>query len=697
MTVASADAFPSAPTAGMIWALSVTDSDGLTEANSLKEYKIVSISEDSKSEYSITAIEYYDSKYNDIEGAFTLAEEVRATPPLTQAAIVYAPKNLYLTPAPDPNKAGNEFIARWDVPVDDDGQIADNVSEFLIDHNIPDRQSPVVVPANTQEFLFTDVPDGVYIISVTTNDTIGKRSAPTTAQIELDDKFTIKIPRSNLGIPIGGTTSTTLQLDASFNLDFQNANVVLAPAGDPTTLYNNTVTAVDCLDSNITDGDTEFVMLDSSATALKIIEFKDDTSLKVQYWRDIVANSDFTTGTGNAAVAANSNIVTGNSSATFTSEYSTGAIIKFSSTQAAVVRDVVSDDRMLIDRSFTTAISSGSHEYNSLQIDFEADTIVAEITKASDGASATFKSYLAVDTALAGEKGAQGAKGDEGPQGPEGGKGDQGETGDKGDKGSKGLKGVQGPQGDTGDKGDVGDKGLKGVQGPQGDTGPTGPQGDQGLKGVQGPQGGTGPTGPTGAKGEVGAQGPQGPTGPQGDAGAKGETGPQGATGPQGPQGSTGVQGPTGAAGSAGTPGPDGLSTFLYYSAADKDILSTAPTIPAWSSGNNYALADVVKHNSKVWAAIAAITNSTTNPESDTTNFVQVFADGSSAVGDMTKLTPTFYNSGSNFWYVIADGSANRFHANATQVSGGVTAITHTIIGTGSAANSLTSEAWVLH
>ena len=57
----------------------------------------------------------------------------------------------------------------------------------------------------------------------------------------------------------------------------------------------------------------------------------------------------------------------------------------------------------------------------------------------------------------------------------------------------------------------------------------------------------------------------------------------------------------------------------------------------------------------------------------------------------MTKLTPTFYNTGSNFWYVIDDSTANRFYANATQVSGGVTAVTHTIIGTGTAANSLTS------
>ena len=57
----------------------------------------------------------------------------------------------------------------------------------------------------------------------------------------------------------------------------------------------------------------------------------------------------------------------------------------------------------------------------------------------------------------------------------------------------------------------------------------------------------------------------------------------------------------------------------------------------------------------------------------------------------MTKLTPTFYNSGSNFWYVVDDSTQNRWFANATQVSGGVTSVTHTIIGTGLAANSLTS------
>ncbi len=276
-------------------------------------------------------------------------------------------------------------------------------------------------------------------------------------------------------------------------------------------------------------------------------------------------------------------------------------------------------------------------------------------------------------------------KGDEGPQGPQGAQGPVGPAGNVGPQGPDGAPGPQGPQGPTGNPGPTGPDGDIGLQGPQGPTGPTGPEGPQGDIGLQGPQGATGPIGPDGPQGDTGLQGPSGATGPVGNPG------PQGATGPQGPTGATGVQGPAGAAGSAGTPGPDGLSTFLYYSAASANILSSSPSIPSWSSGGSYALGAVVQYNSKVWATFTAHSGISTNPQSDTSRWVQVFADGSSVVSDMTKLTPTFYNTGSNFWYVIDNTTANRFYANATQVSGGVTGVTHTIIGTGAAANSLTS------
>jgi hypothetical protein len=258
----------------------------------------------------------------------------------------------------------------------------------------------------------------------------------------------------------------------------------------------------------------------------------------------------------------------------------------------------------------------------------------------------------------AGAQGPVGPDGDVGPQGPQGGPGatgPSGPTGDTGPTGPQGGPGAQGPSGPTGAVGPAGEDGDQGAQGPSGPTGSVGPQGDQGAQGVAGP---SGPTGSTGPQGDQGAQGVAGPSGATGGVGPTGAAGPQGS---QGPQGSGGVQGPTGAAGSAGSAGPDGFSAFLYYSAASKTVLNAAPSISAWSSGASYAIGSVVSYNSKVWVAKSAHSGISTNPQSDTSRWVQVFADGSSAVSAMTKITPTFYNASGAYWYAVQNITANRW------------------------------------
>lgn len=201
-------------------------------------------------------------------------------------------------------------------------------------------------------------------------------------------------------------------------------------------------------------------------------------------------------------------------------------------------------------------------------------------------------------------------------------------------------------------------------------------------RGIQGPQGAQGVPGPDGAPGE---QGPQGVPGAQGPGGP---TGPAGATGPQGV---IGAQGPGGAAGSAGAAGPDGLSAFLFYNGAARTTLDNSPSISNWSSGGTYALGSVRQHSSKVWAATQAHTGRSTVPQSDTSFWVQVFAGGSSAVSDMTKLTPTFYNGSQGYWFTVDEQTSSRWFANATQISGGVTGVTHTIIGTALSSTALVS------
>ena len=92
-----------------------------------------------------------------------------------------------------------------------------------------------------------------------------------------------------------------------------------------------------------------------------------------------------------------------------------------------------------------------------------------------------------------------------------------------------------------------------------------------GPTGPTGPQGATGPTGPTGPTGAASTvAGPTGPTGPTG------LTGPTGPTGPQGPQGVAGPTGPTGATGPTGPSGnPWGGGTFTGSIAVQGSITAT--------------------------------------------------------------------------------------------------------------------------
>ncbi len=409
LTVASIDAFPSAPPACAIWMLLIENSDGTRIDGSEKEYKIVGITEDDKQTYSITAIQYFQEKNDAIENdEFSLVIERSITPSYYADGEIYPPANLYLFEAPDPLKAGNEVRVVWDFPVDEDGSLAINVRSFEIFHNIVTQESPITVAADTTEILLENVPDQKLKVSVRTIDTVGRRSSMTPAQIKVQDKFPIKCARSKQGLPVGGTSASKLLLDSNFNLDFEGSTVLFAAAGSPTSVYNNTVAAVDTVDSTIADGDTNFILFDSSAQALKAIKFVDNPAFKTPYWKDVIANNDFDSGAGTVSVAKGSNKVTG-SSTNFDGEYVAGQIIKFNTTQAAVVTHVVNDTHLRIDRSFDTAISGSAHEYNTLLIDFQADTIVAETTKSADGTSSTFKSLISIDTTLEGPAGVAGS------------------------------------------------------------------------------------------------------------------------------------------------------------------------------------------------------------------------------------------------------------------------------------------------
>jgi len=302
-------------------------------------------------------------------------------------------------------------------------------------------------------------------------------------------------------------------------------------------------------------------------------------------------------------------------------------------------------------------------------------TVTSTTAERNAGAENTYTSFVTiarVDQGATGSTGNTGPTGNVGPPGPDGSPGPGGPTGPPGATGPTGPDGSPGPGGPTGPAGSTGPAGPTGSTGPggpTGSTGPEGPDGDAGPAGPPGPSGGAGPAGPTGPAGPNGPDGPPGSTGPSGPTGS---TGPAGGTGPTG---QTGSAGPSGSTGPAGSPGVTGSSIFLYYSSAASTTLNANPSISAWSSGSNYAFNAVVSFNSKVWAMknASGISNSTTNPESDTGNFTQVFSNGATTVSSMTKLTPTFFVNGESRFRCVDNSFF--WYANATQVTGGVTGV----------------------
>jgi hypothetical protein len=96
-----------------------------------------------------------------------------------------------------------------------------------------------------------------------------------------------------------------------------------------------------------------------------------------------------------------------------------------------------------------------------------------------------------------------------------------------------------------------------------------------------------------------GSQGPIGPTGPTGPTGATGSTGATGATGETGPQGPAGAVGPAG----------------LNWRGA-------------WVSGGNYVEDDAVAYNGASYFCISDISGGTTPPNTDTSNWALLAAQG---------------------------------------------------------------------
>jgi len=400
LTVSSA--FSAAPNAETIWVLKEIVSEVAT-LDSKKEYKILSISQEDSSTYGITAVEHYNEKFTSVESdTFSLQVQDPVFPTPKTTDVVPAPTNVYAYVSDlGPGQLIDDVELFWDAPAQsgDATSIYPYVDGYEIEHNLPLEKSPFVVGKDIRYLKGMDVPPGTYTIGVRTISQ-GRRSAVTKTTFTVQDPAKQVVPRG-FGMALGATVSSPAFITSAGTFTFEDKAYFISPAGDPQLVREfdgspaseYTQDCSNIASVNFSGLSTEFdkqvsshyIMFDADAAdPLKLIKFYQDDDLGYGYFYDAGTGNTTHTGnwtalTGTISVAANSNRVVG-SSTSFSSELSVGDIIKFSSTQAAKVAYVASDTDVRIDKSFTTAISSGTTAYeNTFKFDKDQDAVIAQI------------------------------------------------------------------------------------------------------------------------------------------------------------------------------------------------------------------------------------------------------------------------------------------------------------------------------
>jgi len=172
-----------------IWAIKEQKSNA-TQAYSYKEYKILGISEEDTGNLGITAVEFYNSKFDAVDREFELdIAETIYTPEETTCP---APPNVYVLRVPVPDKIGEEVLVQWDRPLDADGNVYDKVTRYEVQF-IPNFNNTIytIEEAGAPPELHMKqepVPDGTYKVGVRAV-TSERKSKWTHTKVQIQDTY----------------------------------------------------------------------------------------------------------------------------------------------------------------------------------------------------------------------------------------------------------------------------------------------------------------------------------------------------------------------------------------------------------------------------------------------------------------------------------------------------------------------------
>lgn len=392
---------------GGIWALK----DSLESEAGCKEYKVIGIEEVSKNTIAISAVEYYNEKFDIIENNFTTTERPATFPIEDYNKNVPPPTGLRVIKTPNFAQPGEEITIAWEAPaVTQDGVFIDG---YQITLDIP--QQPRTQFTAGKSYSYLQVPDGQYTVQVRALSTNGRLSRPATTDFTVQDVFGGNYPRDH-GLIKGGSVSARSVLinetdtrhlkfetnpvyfysladtgpeSKSVSLGFLDWEHLIRRAGagavlpDSDSPINNDITYNSTWFSkakNLTKK-TAFVALrhyrennyhSNASCEIRIINYARDGKLNVDYWYDQLKQnrkaynqnetSNLFTGSpdiwtrgsdwGIVTVDDGSARVRGFGTK-FLRDFRTTSLIKFSEDQAAHVSHVEDDVTLFIDKTFS--------------------------------------------------------------------------------------------------------------------------------------------------------------------------------------------------------------------------------------------------------------------------------------------------------------------------------------------------------
>ena len=418
----TSSAFENVPQRSHIWTIEEVDNSGDTVSTGEVPYRILSINEESPEKYEITAVRYYDSKFDAIENDFTTFVADTTVPDILPTSIVPKPVNVYLDTNFELGDRGATVTVHWETPVN---QGTDNeyehLSGFLIDvDGVPNLSFmglsyyPRRVGKNVRTFDIPNVPEGDIHVTVRTINVLDNRSEAVTATTTVTQEDLTPVERGPKGVIMGGIINKGITglrggTFAIHNSPYKfrastRADEITVASGTNNTQqsFANIPVRVPSADGYGFDHDAFYILFDASDTShhLKLAKFHKDTY--VSFWYDAGTGNGgkFTSNlTGTITKVAGKSLVSG-SGTSFTTELAVGdVLVKADDTVLGYVASISSNTSLHLDNSSPLSASNSAFKKQNLQIDTGKDALIARVTR-SDTNTYGVKPWAAVAPSL---------------------------------------------------------------------------------------------------------------------------------------------------------------------------------------------------------------------------------------------------------------------------------------------------------